>query len=901
MKSAGRFRRWGSFALAVSMGWTGIAGIIGFADRASADSTYNYAEVLQKSMYFYEAQRAGDLPSNNRVQWRGDSALSDGSDVGLDLTGGWYDAGDHVKFGLPMAYTTTMLAWSAQEYGDAYTQTGQMDELLANIKWVTDYLIKAHPSPNVLYGQVGNGGADHAYWGPPETMTMARPSYKIDAACPGSDLAGETAAALAASSIVFASSQPSYAATLLTHAEQLFQFADTYRGKYSDCIQDAQGFYNSFSGYYDELAWAGVWLYLATNDSSYLTYAENMTQNFKKENYGNSPYWEYKWGLAWDDKHYAVQLLLAKLTNKAVYKTNVERSFDYWTTGTSDNERIAYTPGGLAWLDQWGSLRYASNMSFLAFVYSDWLETTNPGKAQTLRNFGITQINYALGDNPSNRSYVVGFGNNPPINPHHRSAHGSIVGSIQNPTNNRNILYGALVGGPGSSDNYTDDRSNYFNNEVATDYNAGFTGAIAKMYLMFGGTPLANFPQPVSQPDEMFVEAKANTYSPGSTSIDAYLNNASVLPPRASSKLSFRYFVDLSELLQGGYTAADVTVRKDNAGGAAISNLLHWSGTLYYVNVDFTGTNIYPGDINKYRKQTTFTLNVPNGAPWNTANDPSHQGLGSASHQKTAHIPVYENGVRVFGSEPDIGNPTVPGAPTGVAATAGDGQATINWSASSGATGYHVKRSTTSGGPYTAVATSVAGTSYTNTGLTNGTTYYYVVTAVNAAGESAASAQASVTPQAPATGGGLVVQYKAGDTNATDNQIKPHLNLKNTGTTAVSLSNVKVRYYFTKEGSAGMNAWIDWAQIGGTNIQVTFGSAAGTGADTYAELTFTAGAGTLAPGAQTGDIQLRMAKTDWTNFNEANDYSFDPTKTAYADWSKTTLYMNGTLVWGAEP
>jgi hypothetical protein len=719
-----------------------------------------------------------------------------------------------------------------------------------------------------------------------------------------------------------------------------------------------------------------------------------MTQNFKKENYGNSPYWEYKWGLAWDDKHYAVQLLLAKLTNKAVYKTNVERSFDYWTTGTSDNERIAYTPGGLAWLDQWGSLRYASNMSFLAFVYSDWLEATNPGKAQTLRNFGITQINYALGDNPSNRSYVVGFGNNPPINPHHRSAHGSITGSIQSPADNRNILYGALVGGPGSSDNYTDDRSNYFNNEVATDYNAGFTGAIAKMYLLFGGTPLTNFPQPVSQPDEMFVEAKANTYSQGSTSIDAYLNNASVLPPRASSKLSFRYFVDLSELLQSGYTAADVTVRKDNAGGAVISNLLHWSGTLYYVNVDFTGTNIYPGDINKYRKQTTFTFNVPNGAPWNTANDPSHQGLGSASHQKTSHIPVYDNGVRVFGSEPDLGvvtvpgaptnvvatagdgqatiswsassgatgyhvkrsatsggpyttvatgvagtsytntgltngttyyyvvtavntagesvasaqasatpiaGTTVPGAPTGVVATAGDGQATISWSASSGATGYHVKRSATSGGPYTAVATGVAGTSYTNTGLTNGTTYYYVVTAVNAAGESVVSTQASVTPQAAATGGGLVVQYKAGDTNATDNQIKPHLNLKNTGTTAVSLSNVKVRYYFTKEGSAGMNAWIDWAQIGGTNIQVTFGSAAGSGADTYAELTFTAGAGTLAPGGQTGDIQLRMAKTDWTNFNEANDYSFDPTKTAYADWSQMTLYLNGTLVWGVEP
>ena len=66
--------------------------------------SYNYAEVLQKSMFFYECQESGELWPDNRVTWRANSALNDGADAGLDLTGGWYDAGDHVKFNFPMAF-----------------------------------------------------------------------------------------------------------------------------------------------------------------------------------------------------------------------------------------------------------------------------------------------------------------------------------------------------------------------------------------------------------------------------------------------------------------------------------------------------------------------------------------------------------------------------------------------------------------------------------------------------------------------------------------------------------------------------------------------------------------------------------------------------------------------------
>jgi fibronectin type 3 domain-containing protein len=91
----------------------------------------------------------------------------------------------------------------------------------------------------------------------------------------------------------------------------------------------------------------------------------------------------------------------------------------------------------------------------------------------------------------------------------------------------------------------------------------------------------------------------------------------------------------------------------------------------------------------------------------------------------------------------------VPATPTALAATAGNQQIGLTWTASSGATSYHVKRATTSGGPYAQVG-APTGASYINTGLTNGTTYYYVVSALNASGESANSSQASATPAAAA-------------------------------------------------------------------------------------------------------------------------------------------------------
>ena len=712
--------------------------------------TFNYGEALQKSLFFYEAQRSGDLPATNRVNWRGDSGMQDGADVGRDLTGGWYDAGDHVKFGLPMAASATMLAWGIVDYRNAYVQTGQLSNALDQLKWATDYFIKAHPTANELYGQIGAGGTDHAWWGPAEVMQMARPAYRVTTSCPGSDLAGETAAAMAAASMAFRATDPTYANTLLTHARQLYSFADTDRGKYSDCISDAQGFYNSWSGYNDELVWGAIWLYRATNESAFLDKAQTYYANLSNQQ--QTTIKSYKWTHAWDDKSYGSYVLLAKLTGATNYHQDAQRWLNWWTVGGTalgaDGTRVNYSPGGQAVLDQWGSLRYAANTAFVALIYSDAI-TDTVLKAR-YHDFAKRQIDYALGDNPRNSSFVVGFGANPPRNPHHRTAHGSWTDQISFPTISRHILYGALVGGPSSAnDAYTDDRSNYTANEVATDYNAGFTGALARLAQEYGGAPLANFPQPEAVVgNEIFPEASINASGTNFTELKVLLNNQSGWPARMGDKLSFRYYFTL----ESGVTPSQISITANYNQCLAPSGPTLHSGSIYYITINCTGVKIYPGGQSNYRKEVQFRIG--SSGAWDPSNDWSFTGVSTTPGSTPVlvqRIPVYDNGTRVFGTEPGGGTPDVnpPSVPANVTVT-GTTSSTValSWSAStddvSGVTGYQVFRGTGT----TPVGTP-AGTTFTDTGLSPSTTYSYTVRAVDGTGKvSAASTAVQATTQA---------------------------------------------------------------------------------------------------------------------------------------------------------
>ncbi|KAE9607665.1 hypothetical protein Lal_00026713 [Lupinus albus] len=499
-------------------------------------SGHDYGQALSNSLLFFEAQRSGYLPSNQRVNWRAHSGLNDGKASGVDLVGGYYDAGDNVKFGLPMAFTVTMMSWSIIEYGKQMASSGELGHAMEAVKWGTDYFIKTHPLPNVLYGEVGDGNSDHYCWQRPEDMTTDRHAYKIDPSNPGSDLAGETAAAMAAASIVFRQSNSSYSAELLGHAYQLFDFADKYRGKYDSSITVAHKYYRSISGYNDELLWAAAWLYQASNNEYYLDYLGRNGDSMGGTLWGMTEF-------GWDVKYAGVQTLVAKflMQGKAGHYAPVferyQQKAEYFMCSClgKGTHNVRKTPGGLIFSQRWNNMQFVTSASFLATVYSDYLSSAGKNlicssgnvAAAELLSFVMSQVDYILGDNPRSTSYMVGYGSNFPQRVHHRGS--SIVSIKVNPSfvscrggyatwfssknSDPNLLTGAIVGGPDANDNFADERNNYEQTEPATYNSAPLIGILARLNMGHDGSnqllpvvvpahmPVLTKPQPTPKPN----------------------------------------------------------------------------------------------------------------------------------------------------------------------------------------------------------------------------------------------------------------------------------------------------------------------------------------------------------------------------------------------------------------
>lgn len=253
----------------------------------------------------------------------------------------------------------------------------------------------------------------------------------------------------------------------------MLTFATTNLGKYSDSISNARDFYNSWSGYNDEIVLAAAWIARASanldpnNHSADVANAKSLNNAFPIGTAGE---------FSWDNKEAGANLMMYKITGDAQFLNK----FETFKTTIQNGSK---TPGGMWFIQQWGSVRHAANAAFLFASSGDTISAKK-------------QIDFILGHGSAGTpmidgspgSYLIGYGSNYPTKPHHGSSSCPAPPSscdwpeFNSPDENPWTLHGAIIGGPESPvDHLTNDRGNYVTNEVAIDYNAGFQGVLAAL------------------------------------------------------------------------------------------------------------------------------------------------------------------------------------------------------------------------------------------------------------------------------------------------------------------------------------------------------------------------------------------------------------------------------------
>ncbi len=476
------------------------AGILLFSNTLFA--AHNYNDALYKSVYFLGANRCGDTKS-----WiHGACHLRDGEvNGGIDLTGGWHDCGDHVKFGQTNSFAAGCVIEGYLQFTSAYEDRYAQDysappangipDVLDEVKIHTDFLIKAYRSGTVYY-QVGNGDQDHVHFSEPVYQGLnytaaeggnPRPSYSITTG--GSNVCGDAAAALALMSIAYRPFNAAYADQCLTVAKQYYAVGDAAHN-----IRASTGVgYATNTNWADDLCWGAISIYRANNEAFYLTEAQGLATdgNFSMPTY---------WALCWDHTEPLAIYGLYKATGNASYMTLLTTELTNY-----QGKMTTCGIGSYAWLAQWGSLRYSGGMAFVAAL----IHKENNSAAAL--DFCKKNVDFILGTHAAmtgtgggtklGESFLIGYenpdypGTGWPQRPHHRAAFGKgASGDIDFADEDAapgtvpylHTLTGALVGGPRATcSNYNDDIGDYVANEVGLDYNAGFIGAVAHMAQLY--------------------------------------------------------------------------------------------------------------------------------------------------------------------------------------------------------------------------------------------------------------------------------------------------------------------------------------------------------------------------------------------------------------------------------
>ena len=414
-------------------------------------ATHDYGLGLRLATKFYGANRCGNASS-----WcHGACHTQDGQSASTDLSLGWHDCGDHIKFGQTGPYSAAALLLGYLEFPSAYQDVASpansaapsngIPDILDEVKYETDYLLKAVQTGR-LYFQVGAAGDHNQFVEPAYQSGLAvadggDPRAVNSVTTGASNVAGDVAAALAYMSIAYRPYNAAYADQCLADAIIAFNIGDA-----SHNTQGGVGGFYGASNWADDMAWGAMAIYRANNLATYLTKG----QQFHNDGNFVMP---TNWAFCYDHVEPAAVYELWRATGTAIYRTEL--------TDEMTAYRGRQASCGYAHLTQWASLRYAANMAFVALL------TYKVSANAADYTFAKANIDFILGTHsaiasnaPANFSFLIGYnvlGGGFPRAPHHRAAFGSGANwttrwdqEVATPYSVTYVhqLDGALVGGP---------------------------------------------------------------------------------------------------------------------------------------------------------------------------------------------------------------------------------------------------------------------------------------------------------------------------------------------------------------------------------------------------------------------------------------------------------------------
>ncbi|MBR5694739.1 MAG: glycoside hydrolase family 9 protein [Paludibacteraceae bacterium] len=478
----------------------GSVGAYDFSSYQDGFPTEDYRTAFNMGLKFFGGQRCGDshnwmLVDNPKVSTKachmkdGKGSVNGGGNGNYDLTGGWHDCGDHIKVGTTMGSSCIFLLvaydlWPQafqDNYDEAYGAPNGIADVLDEAKYATDYFMKCFPDDNTFVYYVGSP-ADHNVWctsSKQSTLSVdqggdPRPVWTTNNS--GGPQAANCASALALMSMKYP--DQSYKEQCKAAAIKAYAFAKKNQSQHAAI----PNFYASpNTEWTDELALAAMMLYRLTGEASYKKDALGYLQGK----------WESNYPLAWDTMADFAYYYIVKDDEGAnngqggYFRDHMDKNVTkHLANGSADRNGFPYVQGQM-----WGTNKLACGAaaatSLLVKLAED--DVFSPSvNTQTAKNFITRVVDYVLGVNEFNHTFLHGFKGDMTFRIHHRNAMGRDDNPPTDEKNRCDFMFasGGVIGGPsgtGQFSNIIEGGASYTETEGGCDYNAPFVFAMARM------------------------------------------------------------------------------------------------------------------------------------------------------------------------------------------------------------------------------------------------------------------------------------------------------------------------------------------------------------------------------------------------------------------------------------